>query len=237
MNLDSFTDDQLLNLINSTIIDETNHSVDMFTGGSIQITTTHNNKITNYKALLYFGYNEKRNPITYAEEITKDEFFIWSKAIMLKVESLKIDNVGSSFDKLNSRMNKKTENENTKEVIGKGIEVIGIGRGRTSFVRKPNETTKEILDYLNTKASKKFKHTTKSTLTLINARLKDGYTLEDFKTVIDKKVKAWEKDKKMSVFIRPETLFGSKFDGYLNESEAVDTFKIDGKDYDDKGEF
>lgn len=128
MNTDSFTDEQMLGLINATILGETEHALEDFTGGSVQVTTTHNNKITNYKVLLFFGYNDKRNPITYSEEISKEEYFIWSKALMLKVESLKVDNVGCSFDKLNSRMNK-----------GIGKEVIGIGKGRTTSLRTSYE--------------------------------------------------------------------------------------------------
>src|SRR5699024_921341 len=77
--------------------------------------------------------------------------------------------------------------------------------------------TVEILDYLNAKADKKFKKSTKKTQTLINARLSEGFTVEDFKTVIDKKVNDWKSDNKMNLYLRPETLFGTKFEGYLNE--------------------
>lgn len=139
MNLESFTDEQLLNLVNNTIIEQTDYTVDMFTGGAVQTTTSHNHKITNYKVLLFFGYNDKRNPITYTEEITRDELFIWTKAITLKVESLKIDTVGSSFDKLNRRMNKKIENDS----IGKEVVGIGIGKGSTNFVTTSYEEEKK----------------------------------------------------------------------------------------------
>ena len=49
----------------------------------------------------------------------------------------------------------------------------------------------------------------------INARLAEGYTLEDFFTVIDKKCAEW-KGTDMEKYLRPETLFGSKFENYLN---------------------
>lgn len=81
---------------------------------------------------------------------------------------------------------------------------------------------KDIVEYLNQKTGQKFKHTTKSTQRHINARLSEGFTLDDFKTVIDKKVAEWghepkagEKD--MRPYLRPETLFGPKFEGYLNQ--------------------
>ena len=56
---------------------------------------------------------------------------------------------------------------------------------------------------------------------MIKARLDEGYTVDDFKTVIDKKVKAWKDDPKMSAYLRPETLFRpSHFESYLNEIET-----------------
>lgn len=76
---------------------------------------------------------------------------------------------------------------------------------------------KEIIDYLNKKANKKFKHTSQKTQTLIKARFKEKFTLDDFKQVIDIKTAQWLADPKMSVYLRPETLFGTKFEGYLNE--------------------
>lgn len=76
---------------------------------------------------------------------------------------------------------------------------------------------KEIIDYLNQKANKKFKHTSQKTQTLIKARFKEKFTLDDFIQVIDIKTAQWLADPKMSVYLRPETLFGTKFEGYLNE--------------------
>ena len=75
---------------------------------------------------------------------------------------------------------------------------------------------KEIIDYLNQKASSKYKHTSKKTQTLIKARINEGFVLDDFKKVIDIKVNEWIKTD-MSKFLRPETLFGTKFEGYLNQ--------------------
>lgn len=76
---------------------------------------------------------------------------------------------------------------------------------------------KRIIDYLNEKADKSFKSTTKKTKSLIDARLAEGFVEEDFYKVIDNKVHTWLEDAKMSVYLRPETLFGNKFESYLNE--------------------
>lgn len=72
--------------------------------------------------------------------------------------------------------------------------------------------------YLNQKLGKSYKCVDKNTK-LVNARLKEGYTIDDFKTVIDKKVAEWQNGD-MAKYLRPETLFGTKFDGYLNQPIA-----------------
>ncbi|WP_312085166.1 conserved phage C-terminal domain-containing protein [Exiguobacterium sp.] len=91
------------------------------------------------------------------------------------------------------------------------------------IVEQASTTHLDIIDYLNSKTGKKYKASTKSTRSLINARIKDGFTLDDFKQVIDNKIRDWTHDPKMSKFIRPETLFGTKFESYLNETHVVRT--------------
>lgn len=77
-----------------------------------------------------------------------------------------------------------------------------------------------IVRYLNSKANKQYKATSKKTRSLINARLKEGFTVEDFMRVIDNKVADWKPRKDMEIYLRPETLFGPKFEGYLNENRG-----------------
>ena len=72
-----------------------------------------------------------------------------------------------------------------------------------------------IISYLNEKAGTNYKHTTKATQEHINARLKDKFTVENFKTVIDKKCDEW-KGTEFEQYLRPSTLFGTKFENYLN---------------------
>ena len=76
---------------------------------------------------------------------------------------------------------------------------------------------KEIIDYLNEKAKTNYRYSTKKTMSLIRARFNEGFKLEDFKKVIDNKVAEWGNDKVMEQYLRPETLFGTKFEGYLNQ--------------------
>ena len=74
---------------------------------------------------------------------------------------------------------------------------------------------KYIVDYLNKKAGKNFRSNIKKTKTLIHARLEEGFTQDDFVAVIDKKCEEWL-GTDMEKYLRPETLFGTKFEGYLN---------------------
>ena len=78
------------------------------------------------------------------------------------------------------------------------------------------EVCTEIISYLNEKTSSKYK-ATKTHKEFIHARLEEGFTKEDFLTVIDNKVKTW-KGTEWEKYLRPSTLFNaSKFQGYLNE--------------------
>lgn len=77
-----------------------------------------------------------------------------------------------------------------------------------------------IIDNLNGKTGKHYRVTDK-TRSLIRARIRDGFTESDFLKVIDNKVRSWANDPKMSQYLRPETLFGTKFEGYLNETHQA----------------
>lgn len=81
---------------------------------------------------------------------------------------------------------------------------------------KDIDIIKDIINYLNNKCNTKYRHTTEDSKKHIRARLRDGYTKDDFYTVIDKKAVEWigtEQEK----YLRPATLFGTKFESYLNQ--------------------
>ncbi|EGQ1770386.1 phage protein [Staphylococcus pseudintermedius] len=75
---------------------------------------------------------------------------------------------------------------------------------------------REVINYLNKQTGKQYKSTTKKNQTVIRARTDEGFSLDDFKRVIDNKVSEW-KGTDMEKYLRPETLFGTKFEGYLNQ--------------------
>ena len=93
----------------------------------------------------------------------------------------------------------------------------------TSFNTTSNNTLdipySDIINYLNDVANKQYRSSTKKTKDLIKARWNEGFRLDDFKRVIDIKVAEWQNDSKMKKFIRPETLFSPKFEGYLNQED------------------
>lgn len=78
------------------------------------------------------------------------------------------------------------------------------------------ETFKEIISYLNEKAGTKYRASGSKTQRLIKARFNDGFNDEDFKKVINIKVAEWS-GTDMAKYLRPETLFGTKFESYLNQ--------------------
>ena len=84
-------------------------------------------------------------------------------------------------------------------------------------VNKPdnNNSIIVIVDFLNSCAGTSYRATSKATQGHINARLAEGFTVDDFKAVISKKCAEW-KGGEMEKYLRPETLFGSKFENYLN---------------------
>jgi uncharacterized phage protein (TIGR02220 family) len=75
----------------------------------------------------------------------------------------------------------------------------------------------KIITDLNDKLGTKYKVNSTKTKELIRARHKEGFVLEDFYTVLDNKFEEWGSDPKMRKFLRPETLYGTKFESYLNQ--------------------
>ena len=118
-------------------------------------------------------------------------------------------------------------------------------RNNGSAEAEPKSIHKDVIDYLNGKIGARYKASSAINKRLIDARVKEGYKLDDFKRVIDNKVASWSHDQKMSKYLRPQTLFGTKFESYLNErapsvpahadfgAEAYANGTMDGVDEDD----
>ena len=127
-------------------------------------------------------------------------------------------------------------NNNTTNKTEQLQQVEGLGNNNlTTNQQQSNNTTKKkekdnniyslVIDYLNRKASTNYRSTTKNTQGFINARLKEGYTVEDFKKVIDSKSKEWL-NTDFEKYLRPATLFGTKFENYLNEANKKEPIAV-----------
>jgi uncharacterized phage protein (TIGR02220 family) len=96
------------------------------------------------------------------------------------------------------------------------------GEKETPLSGKPDDAPpySEIVNLLNEKSGKNFRASGKETQSHIHARWKDGFTIDQFKVVIEKKCAQWRGDPRMDAYMRPQTIFGTKFEAYLNEKEV-----------------
>lgn len=116
--------------------------------------------------------------------------------------------------------------EKTQEENGKKTKVNQKETNKNDKNLKNEKNEKEIyapiIEYLNKKTGKNFSCGRKSTIQKIDARIKEDYTLDDFKKVINNKTDQWLEDQNMNKYLRPETLFGNNFESYLNETPLAE---------------
>ena len=99
----------------------------------------------------------------------------------------------------------------------------------TKNKEKDNSIYNSIIDYLNIKADTNYRASTKNTQALIRARIREGFAVEDFKKVIDSKTREWI-GTDFEKYLRPATLFGGKFENYLNEANKKTPTAIGGQE-------
>ncbi|WP_439874832.1 phage replisome organizer N-terminal domain-containing protein [Bacillus mycoides] len=140
-----------------------------------------------------------------------------------KEQQLALENNGEESDVCVTSRDA-TDIEEDKELDKeKELEIINTSSSDESDT-KVSIPYQEILDYLNEKAKKNFNHKAEAHRKLIRARWNEGYTVKNFKNVIDNKVSQWfgqfDRDNKpLDRYLRPSTLFAQKhFDNYLNET-------------------
>lgn len=126
----------------------------------------------------------------------------------IESNSEKSPNFDNNSEKNPSEFGKKSENNSEKNPTYKDTNIQKDINNKNIY--------SDAVEYLNSKAGTKYKSSSKNTTKHIQARIREGYTLEDFKTVIDKKCSEWL-NTDMEKYLCPETLFGSKFEKYLNQ--------------------
>lgn len=94
-----------------------------------------------------------------------------------------------------------------------------LGKDKYIVSETDTEDISEIINYLNEMTGQKYKTSSKKTKGLIRARMNEGFKVDDFKTVIYKKTKEWRYTEQQK-YLRPETLFGTKFESYLNQLDT-----------------
>jgi uncharacterized phage protein (TIGR02220 family)/predicted phage replisome organizer len=126
------------------------------------------------------------------------------------------------MDRIREQTRQRVEKHRKKQklLVGNVTSNVTVTECNATEEEKEIDIEKEIyisiVEYLNQKAGTNYRASTKKTQTCIHARLAEGFTIDDFKTVIDKKCADWLTDPKMEQYLRPETLFGTKFESYLN---------------------
>lgn len=98
---------------------------------------------------------------------------------------------------------------------------LGEDRLKNTMSGKPDcapSFCKQVIDFLNQTAGKSYRANTKATERFIKARQAEGFTIADFQRVISVKTAQW-RGTDMEKYLRPETLFGRKFESYLQEAE------------------
>lgn len=135
-----------------------------------------------------------------------------------KMEGSKIENDISEIEGSNTKVKQINSSENNQTYIVRK----GASARRPAPSRPWNEEegakVAEVVQALNEETGSRYRPTSKATMRHILARLREGFTVEDCKEVIRKKSVEWG-GTEMAKYLRPETLFGSKFEGYLNAHE------------------
>ena len=119
----------------------------------------------------------------------------------------------------NNAQNAKTSSYETQEL---GIAKRNCNNNNINDNKNNNKNNNNyiiVVDYLNQKAGTAYKPTGKATQQHINARLAEGFTVDDFKRVIDNKCADWL-GTEWEQYLRPATLFGTKFESYLNSKKT-----------------
>ena len=125
-------------------------------------------------------------------------------ALRKEIQNVKTESFGNCLKKL---FDKRFKNSGDEEVQKQ----IAINRA-------------EVIQYLNEKCGTRYRSNSDITKRHVDARLKEGYTVDDLKAVIDKKYSEW-KGTKLERFLRPQTLFAGKFESYLNQNIVDEKYR------------
>ena len=186
---------------NDSMLDELIKSefIIQFESGVVLITDWNINNYLNQKRIRETIYTSEKQQIRYDENT--------HKYICLTNVNNKLNN-GLTDVKLEEKRIEENRSEESS-IEENSVDIICLEN--QDFI--PYE---EIINYLNLKTGYNYRSDISKTRKLIQSRWKEGFKLDDFKNVIDKKTTEWF-NTDMKKYLRPETLFGTKFEGYLNQ--------------------
>jgi phage replication O-like protein O len=160
-------------------------------------------------------------------------------------QSQKKTNTAFGYDRNGLKQSRNSLNDSdmppSKENIHKKETPISPIREPLEEPHQSKQAIDEIIATLNRTTGKSFRPSSKQTQRFIRARLAEGFKIEDFEKVIKVKTEEWKGDAKMDRYLRPETLFANKFEGYLQEenrttkTQTAFGFGDDGNDNDGNG--
>lgn len=175
-----------------------------------------------YASNNYFArlYKVKPSAISLWVSQLKDKGFIevdyFKEGEKIKYRSIKlrgIDKCDYLFTKTEEGYSQKRKENNTS------INNININNNKKEIYKeKSMEIIKATINYLNDKTGRNYKYNTPNTVKHLQARINEGYNDWDFMDVIDIKCDEWL-GTDMEKYLRPDTLFGSKFENYINQGE------------------
>jgi len=141
----------------------------------------------------------------------------WEKT---RIERKKAGRLGGLAKQANANFAKQNKQTVANVAVSDNVNVSdSVSVNDNKKKASPSDEIITILEDLNNKIKSKkgFSPLAQCNQNLIKARMSEGFTVENFITVNEKKVKQWLHDPEMSKYLRPATLYGNKFDGYLNE--------------------
>lgn len=172
-----------------------------------------------YLELLLFQFNSGKFTETQAQQVLNTSYTSVWQVLKSKFKSEDGFFWNEKLELIKEKRQTFTDSRRTNR-LGKGKKMKRNTRKTlVKLVENENEI-KSIVIYLNNKVGSDFKINTPKTIALIQSRLKEGFTVENFKSVIDKKATEWMSNDEMVKYLRPETLFGTKFESYFNQKSV-----------------
>jgi len=182
-------------------------------------------------------FNRPLNTIRYALQVFEDFGMIEREGGVLRIRNWDIHQNVEGMDRIRKLNRERQERYRNRKKLLEDSNVTSrysngadIDKNKKKNKKESNTLSsdstaypyKEVVQYLNDQTGKQYKHTTRKTQNLVEARINEGFSLDDFKTVIDTKSKEWQ-GSDMEKYLRPETLFGTKFESYLNQGDAINS--------------